>query len=156
MGNAIRYAKPTAPANPTHAALAKCWTNQPKAVILEMHSNATMRENAAMYRALCEGTLGRAFQMFHASDPSGAMRVMRFALVWWSVSLYNPTARAKEGISDIPGEPIGIGAFAHILTENVGEMAEAHIPFMVNHFGHVAWQRDAWEWFASTVCKERN
>jgi len=128
-------------------------TNQPKGVILEMHSGATMRENAAMYHALCEGRMGRAFQLFHATDPRGAMRAINTALVFWVVSEYNPSYRASKGIIDMPGDLIGIGAYAHSFTGIVAEMAEPYLPHWTYHFGPVAWQRDAWEWFAQNVCK---
>lgn len=128
-------------------------TTQTKGEILEMHSIATMRENAAMYRALCEGTLGRAFQMFHASDPAGAMRVIEAALIFWCVSMLNPQYCAEKEIQVFEGEPMGIGAYAHQYTEVVAEMAEPHLPHWTYHMGPVAWQRDAWEWFAQNVTK---
>jgi hypothetical protein len=130
-------------------------TNTPKDAILEMHSIATMRENRAMYDALCEGRMGAAFRLFHASDPKGAMRVIQAALVFWGCSEYNPGFRTSRGIKDMPGDLIGIGAYAHSYTEIVAQMAEPYLPHWTYHFGPIAWQRDAWEWFAQNVATGR-
>lgn len=104
-----------------------------------------------IYRALCEGTLGRAFRTYTAADPKGAMRVIRFALDMWDKSEYNPNFLASQGTVLNKPFSVGLGAFAHNFTGTVAEMAEPHLPAFVNHFGQSAWMADAWDWFASNV-----
>src|ERR1051325_10870922 len=103
------------------------------------------RQYRAMRTALGEGTLGRSFVVFRATDPKGGEAVIRYALDIWSRSTLNPTYRREMDIEDIPGELYGMGAFAHKFTEIVAEMAEPYLPVFVNHFGQNAWMRDAWE-----------
>jgi hypothetical protein len=110
-------------------------------------------DNRLMYRALCEGTLGRAFRTFTEVDPKGAMRTIQYALRLWGMSGQNPAFLASVGVTDNPGVLMGMGAFTHNFTEIVAEMAEPYLPMHVNHFGHNAWMLDAWDWFARNVSK---
>lgn len=102
-----------------------------------------------LYRDMChalgEGTLGRSFRAFHASDPKAAQWIVRDAMAHFA------SIRASWPLTDGTSYTAEIGAFAHNYTESVAETLEPTLPDMVNHFGRNAWMRDAWELWAKTV-----
>lgn len=119
-------------------------TTETKAAHLALRSD---RQVFGMYVHLCEGTLGRSFRAFQASDPDAALRIIKVAIRQMRPWCENWDKNAQCA---------RIGAFAHAFTEVVAEMAEPHLSPMVNHFGNNAWMCDAWDWFASNVATGPN